>query len=80
MTPVGKTWQETAHYETVVSYPIKYTWQGNTWRSVGLVLTGVLYYVGLFDDALWVAVIGWVVFFGSWSIAAWFDVHQKDVR
>jgi hypothetical protein len=53
---------------------------GRIWRSVGLVLTAALYYFGLFQGALWLAVLGLVVFFGSWSIAAWFDVHQEDER
>jgi hypothetical protein len=53
---------------------------GKTWRIIGLLLTAVLFYIGLFKDEIWMAGLGLLVFFGSWSIAAWFDVHQKDVR
>ncbi len=57
---------------------------GKTWRIVGLLLTAVLYYLAISSDSLWAMAgfgfSGVLVFFGSWSIAAWFDVHQKDVR
>ena len=56
---------------------------GKTWRIVGAVLTGVLYYLAMTGSMVWMAVYGFsavAVFFGSWSIAAWFDVHQNDDR
>jgi hypothetical protein len=55
-----------------------------TWRVVGLLLTAALYYLAMSKDSLWqmagIGFIGLLVFFGSWSVAAWFDVHQEDVR
>lgn len=57
---------------------------GKTWRVVGLLLTAVLYILALTSESLWamagLGFSGVLVFFGSWSVAAWFDVHQKDVR
>ena len=57
---------------------------GKTWRVVGLLLTAALYYLSLTSESLWamagIGLVGVLVFFGSWSIAAWFDVHQEDVR
>ena len=57
---------------------------GKTWRVVGLLLTAALYYLSLTSESLLamagIGFSGVLVFFGSWSIAAWFDVHQEDVR
>ncbi len=57
---------------------------GKTWRITGLILTVALYYLAITHDSLWamagIGLIGLLVFFGSWSVAAWFDVHQEDDR
>jgi len=58
-----------------------YTWQSITWRVVGLALTGVLFYFGLFKDEPWSLVVAFAVFVVSWFTAAWLDdAHPKDVR
>lgn len=60
---------------------------GKAWRVIGVALTLTLFWLTflsyLADDALLMAVSGFggvLVFLMSWSVAAWFDVHQKDVR
>ena len=60
---------------------------GKTWRVVGVALMLTLFYVTLLgyraDNALVMAVSGFggvAVFFVFWSIADWFDVHQKDAE
>ncbi len=56
---------------------------GKAWRIVGLFLTAALYYLALSSDMLMMAVYGFsgvAVFFGSWSVAAWIDLHQDDER
>ena len=55
-----------------------------TWRVLGALLALTLYVVAVIDGGFWVlAGLGFgavIVFLGSWSIAAWFDVHQEDER
>ena len=55
-----------------------YTWQSITWRVVGLVLTLILFYLGLFKDEPWSLVLSFAVFVVSWFTAAWLDdAHPK---
>ncbi len=57
-----------------------YTWQSITWRVAGLIFTLTLFYLRLWKGEAWMAVLGLGGFAGSWSVAAWLDVHQKDMR
>ena len=54
---------------------------GRTWRVIGILLTAALYYLSLSSDSLWamagIGLVGVLVFFGSWSVAAWFDVQAE---
>lgn len=57
-----------------------YTWQTITWRVAGLITALTLFYLWLITGQLWMAGLGFVGFgfvgfAGSWSIAAWLDVH-----
>ncbi len=61
--------------------PVRYTWQGITWRVVGSALFLVLYIVGLFQNPAVMAGLsfgGLAIFLVSWLVAATFDV--KDVQ
>lgn len=52
-----------------------YTWQTITWRVAGLITALTLFYLWLSTGELWMAGLGLTGFAGSWSIAAWLDVH-----
>ena len=56
---------------------------GKAWRIVGILLTAALYYLAMSSNMLMMAVYGFsgiAVFFASWSVAVWFDLHQDDER
>lgn len=57
---------------------------GKTWRIIGVLLTAALYYLSLTHDSLLamagLGLVGLLVFFVTWSYAAWFDVHQEEER
>ena len=56
---------------------------GGIWRVVGVLLLVSTWWVasngGLLIMTIW-GFLGLLVFYGSWSIAAWFDVHHHDNR
>ena len=56
----------------------------SVWRTIGALLTLLLFVVAFSNRSLLVmglvGVGGVVVFLGSWLIADWFDVHQKEQR
>ena len=59
------------------------SWAGRWFRVTGILLLVATWRVawladGAFSKAGWM-LLGLAIFYGSWSIAAWFDLHTCDI-